>query len=366
MEYTELDDYSLPGGRLTTWEPQTAPQAWRDDPRRLSYIHAEHVRRAQSAGSEWYSQWIGTAFWIPGRLDREAMERTILAWYGRHEAFRTTVQEEATHPEDDVTRITVAPEAVTVAGRVVDTALSAEQARAYTAEYFNTTISPLRWPHCVLVTIEPDDGTDAFAVVFAADHTVMDAYTQVFAIRELSALYESEVSGEPHDLVDYGSYADFSDAERELGNQIDAGNIAVAKWRDFFDSTRTTTQPAPMPGFPDFTPLGDAPRMITSTRASAPGYQTTLSQWLLDAGQTARFNGICKAAGGSMTTGIYTALSMATAKLTGSGELRFISPIHTRTSREWMEAVGWFVGIIPVTLRPAAARTLLMRLRPSG
>ena len=38
MEYTELDDYSLPGGRLTTWEPQTAPQAWRDDPRRLSYI----------------------------------------------------------------------------------------------------------------------------------------------------------------------------------------------------------------------------------------------------------------------------------------------------------------------------------------
>ena len=174
MEYTELDDYSLPGGRLTTWEPQTAPQAWRDDPRRLSYIHAEHVRRAQSAGSEWYSQWIGTAFWIPGRLDREAMERTILAWYGRHEAFRTTVQEEATHPEDDVTRITVAPEAVTVAGRVVDTALSAEQARAYTAEYFNTTISPLRWPHCVLVTIEPDDGTDAFAVVFAADHTVMD------------------------------------------------------------------------------------------------------------------------------------------------------------------------------------------------
>ncbi|MEO9326815.1 condensation domain-containing protein [Gordonia aurantiaca] len=352
MEYTELDDYAMPGGTVTAWEPTVDAAEWQTDSRQLSYMHLEHARRAVREGDEWYSQWIGTAFRIERPLDRDAFGRMLLGWYRRHEAFRTSVRlHDPSNPEGDLTRVTVAADAISVRERHFGSDLEPTEVSELVTEYFNSTVSPLKWPHCIAVTVETP-GDDGFLVVFAADHTVMDAYTQVFAIRELTALYVSEVTGEPHKLAEFGSYLDFSDAERRLGEQIDANNIAVSKWRNFFDETTTEIQPTPIPGFPDFAVAADAPRTIAAERTPAPGFQSTLSHWLLDPAETKRFDAVCKGAGSSMTAGIYTALSMTSAALTGSADLRFISPVHTRNSIEWGEAVGWFVGIIPVALRP--------------
>ncbi len=90
MEYTELADYRIPGGRVTAWEPTADATAWQPDPRRLSYMHLEHARRAQTMGADWYSEWIGTAFMIDRPLDREALAAAIEEWYRRHEAFRSS------------------------------------------------------------------------------------------------------------------------------------------------------------------------------------------------------------------------------------------------------------------------------------
>ncbi|MGW8814742.1 condensation domain-containing protein [Gordonia terrae] len=353
MEYTELTDYSMPGGTVTAWEPQVDAEEWQTDSRQLSYMHLEHARRAVREGSEWYSQWIGTAFRIEHRLDREALSRTIIAWYRRHEAFRTSVRvHEPDHPQGDLTRITVAADAITVRERDFGADLPAGEVSDLVIDYFNRTVTPLSWPHCIAVTVEPTGDDSGFLLVFAADHTVMDAYTQVFAIRELTALYAAEVTGEPHALNDFGSYLDFSDAERRLGEQIDANNAAVSQWRDFFDDTPTVVQPEPIPRFPRFEVPSDSPRTIVSERLPENGFQATLSHWLLDAADTKRFDAVCKGAGSSMTAGIYTALSMTSAALSGSADLRFIGPVHTRNAIEWGEAVGWFVGIIPVAVRP--------------
>ncbi|WP_238422271.1 condensation domain-containing protein [Gordonia sp. 'Campus'] len=353
MEYTELTDYSMPGGTVTAWEPQVDAEEWLTDSRQLSYMHLEHARRAVREGSDWYSQWIGTAFRIERPLDREALSRTLVAWYRRHEAFRTSVRvHEPEHLQGDLTRITVSADAVTVCEKAFGADLAPTEVSDLVIDYFNRTVTPLSWPHCIAVTVEPTGDDTGFLLAFAADHTVMDAYTQVFAIRELTALYTAEVSGEPHALADFGSYLDFSDAERRLGEQIDANNAAVSQWRSFFDDTPTATQPEPIPRFPRFDVPADAPRTITTNRVPDNGFQATLSHWLLDATETKAFDAVCKGAGSSMTAGIYTALSMTSAALSGTADLRFIGPVHTRNAIEWGEAVGWFVGIIPVAVRP--------------
>ncbi|MGX7694901.1 condensation domain-containing protein [Gordonia polyisoprenivorans] len=358
MEYTELADYRIPGGRVTAWEPTADPAAWQPDPRRLSYMHLEHARRAQTMGADWYSEWIGTAFMIDRPLDREALAAAIEEWYRRHEAFRSSVRTDAgTGPEDDLTRITTAAQAISVRTSALGDAMSADEAQACVQEYFNTTVSPLRWPHCVAVTVEPDGDDNRFLLVFAADHTVMDAYTQVFAIRELTTLYEAALDATPHNLLDYGSYLDFADAERDLGEQIDANNIAVTLWREFFETPTSVAQPGPMPTFPRFeVPDGHSPT-ITCPRIPDDGYQSSLSTYLLDPAQTKAFDTVCKAAGTSMAVGVYTALTMAGAACSGADDLRFISPVHTRTGPEWGEAVGWFVGVIPMHARLGGATT---------
>lgn len=382
MEYTELSDYHFPAGALTAWEPTADPDAWADDPRRLSYMHLEHARRAQSMGEQWYSEWIGTAFRIPERLDAAALSEALSEWYRRHEAFRSSIVTDGTHsPEDDMTRRTVAASAVSVQSRPLGIAASGDDARAVTQEYFNTTVSPLRWPHCVAVTVAPTGDDTGFLLVFAADHTVMDAYTQVFAIRELTTLYRAALDGAAHDLPDYGSYLDFAEAERDLGAQIDDNNSAVTLWRQFFDADTTASQPTPMPAFPYSDSLlaggsgsgawgsgasGSAAPSIRAQRIPDAGYQASLSSDLLDAAATKQFDAICKAAGGSMAAGIYTALAMANQMHSGDEELRFISPVHTRTAPQWGEAVGWFVNVIPVHVRPGGATSFTAALPAVG
>ncbi|MFW0795989.1 condensation domain-containing protein [Gordonia sp. CPCC 205515] len=355
MEYTELADYPLPAGTMTAWEPTAAADAWAQDSRRLSYMHVEHARRAATEGDDWYSQWIGTAFLVERPLDADAMRTTLGRWYDRHEAFRTSVR----IADDDLQRVTLPVEAVTVTDRSLGESLSSTRVFEIMNEYFNTTVNPLRWPHCVAVTVELTDRDDAFLLVFAADHTVMDAYTQVFAIKELTALYQSALDGTPDGLADFGSYVDFSDAERTAGEAIGTDDRAVEGWSRFFAAADPVgTQPNPMPRFPR---LPDAATMsdpsITAERVPDHGFQATLSSWLLDADETAAFHALCKDAGANMQAGIYTALAITARRLTGSSDLRFLNPIHTRTEVRWGEAAGWFVGIIPVHLRLGEATT---------
>ena len=359
MEYTELADYPMPSGRVTAWQPAVDEGSWIEDPRRLSYMHHEHALRAAHEGDDWYSQWIGTAFLIERPLDHQAFDATVLRWYERHEVFRTSV---ALQADDDapLDRITVDMDAISIETRVLGESLSSTAAFEIVNEYFNTTVTPLRWPHCIAVTVEPVDRDDAFLVIFAADHTVMDAYTQVFAINELTAIYEAKLNGTDDGLPDFGSYVDYSDAERALGDRIDASDDAVAQWTDFFArAAETPTQPDPMPTFPiiERAVTTDAASPIRPHRVPDQGFQATLSSWLLDAERTEAFHRVCKAFGANMQAGIYTALAIATERLTGTGRLRFISPIHTRTELRWGEAAGWFVGIVPVHLDPGDART---------
>ncbi|MFW0790969.1 condensation domain-containing protein [Gordonia sp. CPCC 205333] len=356
MEYTELSDYPLPSGRVTEWTVRVPDDAWVADERRLSHTHLAHARRATEAGDAWYSEWIGTAFLIEHRFDAEVLARALQRWYARHEVFRSTL---VSGVKDGQFRRRTAPaDAVVAESRLVGDRLSSTAVYEHIDEHFNTTVSPLRWPHCVAVTVEPQDNPDSFLFVFAADHTVMDAYTQVFAIDEVIALYESELTGEPDELPSFGSYIDFSEAERHRAEQVEAGDPAVAAWAQFFnDHVKTAvTQPDRMPAFPrQNTQHGSA----TAADLTSSTHQASLSTWILDADHTEKFHRACKAAGVNMQAGVYAALSIAAYRHTGRSGVRFINPIHTRTASRWAGSAGWFVDIVPVHLDPGEARTFL-------
>ncbi len=363
MEYTELSDYPLPSGRVTEWSVTAPDDAWVSDERRLSYTHTEHARRALTIGDAWYSEWIGTAFYIEQRFDADVLARTLEKWYARHEVFRSTLTPDAQVTDAEFGRRTVGADAVSATSRIVGSHLSSTAVFEHIEEHFNTAVSPLRWPHCIAVSVEPHDDSDRFLFVFAADHTVMDAYTQVFAIDEVIALYEAELSGEPHGLPEFGSYVDFSESERAHGDSVGTDNQAVAAWSRFFDAHTETadSQPDAMPSFPR-RPL--TPELHVSDDPSSSMHQASLSTWMLDAEQTDRFHRICKAAGANMQAGIYTALTIAAYRQVGSGQMRLINPIHTRSEARWGGAAGWFVDVVPVHLKPGGAKTFVEAIGP--
>lgn len=44
MEYTELADYTLPSGQLSTWQFISDASQWSEDERSLSINHEDHLR----------------------------------------------------------------------------------------------------------------------------------------------------------------------------------------------------------------------------------------------------------------------------------------------------------------------------------
>ena len=72
MEYTELADYPLPTGQLSTWQFTDDANQWSEDERSLSINHEDHLRevlRAEKTNAEQglpsvSEDWIGGVFVI--------------------------------------------------------------------------------------------------------------------------------------------------------------------------------------------------------------------------------------------------------------------------------------------------------------
>ncbi|GAA4659232.1 condensation domain-containing protein [Gordonia humi] len=330
MEYTELADYPMHEGHVLGWVPNAGPGSWRDDERRLSTDHESHVGRAHADPDRHRGSWIGGAFRIAGPLLRDVFAAALADWLGRHEAYRTT----AVATDTGWRRRTVAPESVEVAVRPVPEPCGGSDACARLEEFFAEVVSSVRWPHLAVVTVEPDsacrDEAAFFTVVFAADHTVMDAYTQAFTIGEFTELYRARLAAAGSELPPCGSYVDFSAAERAVDDALDATHPAVRRWGALIDTG--------FPGFP--LPLGPG-------GVDGGGQQASLSRWLLDAPATESFVAAAKRFGGSQTSGFVAAVKSALGRL-GADGLRFVMPMHTRYTPELATAAGWFVGVMPV------------------
>lgn len=333
MEYTELSAYDVPPGVVTTWTPSTDPAQWRDDDRALSPNHRLHLAEAEPGS------WIGSVMRIPARLDPDALTRAVLAWTARHEVLRTTVD-----PSGTARRTLPAP-----AVRLDASDLghhTGEEAQQAIADFLAGVVSPYAWPHCVLVTVA-EPGAEEFTLAFGADHSVMDAYSQLLWFEEIAVLYERALAGAA-DLNDtaldreVGSHVDHAHAERVAADLLDAGSEPVERWRAFLTVDERT-------GFPSFpVPEVAVPADERSPRGALK--QASFATWLADAPRTHVLNKLCRAGGASLQSGVLAAMAYSFREVHGAERIRFVLPMHTRFSPEYAAAIGWYVGLCPVDL----------------
>lgn len=369
MEYTELSAYQLHAGHVTTWLPTTTQEHWRIDPRPLSYNHESHVRQAsidahhntgcntrhnnglEDTATTRGDNWIGTAFRIHEKYDAAAVRETLGQWVARHEAYRTTAISDAT---GELHRETLPADAVGFSTHEIGEVVDADAVHTLLESHFASKVSTALWPHLTVATICPNsedlrDPTDAathpwFTVVFAADHAVMDAYTQIVSIAELREIYAAHIARRPAKLPFSGSHIDYSQIERDRADELTTDHPAVQRWHQFLCSN------GGFPSLPRLMPIGE--QLPEEGICLEESQQISRSVWLLDEADAATFGQISKRLGGSQMTGVLAALKLAVARTPGSGDgsgtFRYVMPMHTRNSPEFTLSAGWFVGLMPV------------------
>ncbi|OLT39990.1 hypothetical protein BJF85_06480 [Saccharomonospora sp. CUA-673] len=296
------------------------------DPRALSHDHEAHLADAQPGS------WIGSVMRVPMRYEAGALRRALRAWTARHEVLRTTVhgdpdtgwQRYSIDLESDVDAVDVEP-------RVVGS-VSASDAHDEIAGFFASVAADV-WPHCLFATVCEADG-ESFAVAFGADHSVMDAYSQLLWFREFASLYTSALAGDSDAslaAVDVGSHVDHSAAARSLDAVITEHDPAVRTWADYLAED----------GFPAYGAL-------PASAASVAGKQHSLSRWAAGPDVSGRVEQFCSGLGTGTQSGVLAALGRAVSTRTGSDRVRFVVPMHTRHDRRHADAVGWYVGLCPV------------------
>ncbi|GHH67441.1 condensation domain-containing protein [Promicromonospora soli] len=331
MEYTELSAYDLPAGTVTSWTPRADAGRWQQDPRDLSPGHEAHLRDSEPGS------WIGSVLRVPGPYEPEPLRRAIHAWVSRHEVLRTTVTRDA---GAGWRRVTAPAEAVAVRDLVVGD-LTAGQVAALLPSLL-ADVSPTAWPHCVMASVVPAPGPDAdwFVLAFGADHSVMDAYSQLLWFEEIVSLYDAARRGAPDAELrelEVGSHVDFSAEDRKLAMTLAADGEPVRRWLDFLGPGAT------FPRYGTVThPAADA--------AEAARPQASRSSWLATVDQTDDLSARSRARGASAQSGVLAAFAHAARRVQGLDRLRFVLPMHTRYAPQHAAAVGWYVGLCPVDL----------------
>lgn len=342
MEYTELTDYPFISGRLTSWHPHVEEATWRPDPRRLSWDHANHLANGH-AGS-----WIGSVLRMPASYDEQLLGRALGAWFARHEALRTTV---AGTEGGDWQRLTARGAGVEV--RPVDQGWHpGEQARDLVAELF-ATISASAWPHVLVASVHDEDG---FLLVFGADHSVMDAYSQLLWFAEIVELYARVADGTPDAELagcELGSYVDHSALDRERGEALTADAAAVLRWREFLSADPGAGAPElRFPHFPD-------PHVTVAAVSDEALPQRSSSTPVATAEQTRVLAELCRSVGTGAQSGALALLALALRRQRGIDRLDFVLPLHTRQDPAHASSVGWYVGCAPVALDLAGRDSLV-------
>ncbi|MFB8007908.1 condensation domain-containing protein [Nocardia sp. NPDC056000] len=339
MEYTHLSEFALRPGTLTLWRPELAAgQEWTGDPRPFTSVHVRHCLDTDATDPKpGRGRWIGTIFEMDAAFEPEHWRETVRLWHARHEGLRTTLDR---HTDSEPQRLVCAPEAVAVADEPVPELTTPGAITEYLCDALESRLSALVWPHCLLATVRHE--SDDFTVLIAADHSVMDAYSQAIVILELRTLYRAVVAGEPaRESVTFGSSADFAALERSTAAALTPQCEAVRLWRTFLDGSGGM--------LPRFEPAITAG---SGTPSELP--QTSVSRKLLPLDELERIETMVTARGHRLSVAVFTALAIAYRRAFGYISMRAIMPIATRPDLKWLESMGWFVNVVPIdiTLSP--------------
>ncbi len=297
-------------------------------------------------GSATYNLLFGVR--LTGRLDRRALQRTLVELVRRHESLRTTFGQREGRAFQ-----TIAPSAapplpwIDVAG-LPEAAGAAELLRILRDEAllpFDLERGPLL--RCKLLRFSPED----HALAVAMHHIVSDGWSMAVFLREMSDLYAAFAAGRPSPLPEPGlQYADFAVWQREhlSGAALDA---EIAWWRQRLDGLPVLELPV------------DRPR---PARQSHRGESVRLT---LDPAVTARIYALGHREGATpfmILLAVWKALLLRT---TGQTDFAVGSPVANREHAEIANLIGFFVNTLVLRTDLSGGpgfRALLGRVRATS
>ena len=341
MEFVQILDAPIRPGGLVEWTPSTPGGFgdWHRDPRATSHNHEQHLRsaheyrvRTNRAGGR--EAWLGVSIEFDEPLVVPAVRAMLTAWINRHEVLRTHVALSGS----TTSRYTADPGTVRVTMRRIGWYTEAQPMIEQIAGSFDRATAPLMWPAYRFATVSRPGG---FTLLFAADHSLVDGYSLVNAPHEFRELYRAATEHQTGRLPRTGSYIDFSADERIAADQADESHPAVGVWRDFLsvnglDAAGTMPRFAPLP---------------QRERGDSPPAQRSHNGLLLDDRQTTAFERACVGVGGATIVGGILAVAALTYRhSSGAAVFSTMMPRHTRNHADLQSALGWFVGLAPITI----------------
>jgi mycolipenoyl-CoA---2-(long-chain-fatty acyl)-trehalose mycolipenoyltransferase / long-chain-acyl-CoA---trehalose acyltransferase len=328
-------------GNIDEWKPGTrSVVSWHASPASrakasaapvssvpVSYMQAQHLRgyAEQTAKGLDYSRLLVVTCDLPGRCDIRAMSYVINAHLRRHDTYRSWFTyhdggEIARHTIDDPADIEF------VATKHGD------MTEAQIREFIVATPDPLQWD-CFTFGILQE--TSHFTLYLCIDHLHMDAMFVGVTIMEFLMMYNALVSGSPPvTLPEAGSYDEFCIRQHRYTSSLTVESPQVREWIQFAESNGGTFPELPLP-------LGDP-----SVRCNSD----VLTVTLMNREQTARFESACIDADARFIGGLLACAAFTEHELTGAETYYGLTPSDTRSTPADYTTMGWFTGLIPVTV----------------
>jgi hypothetical protein len=140
--------------------------------------------------------------------------------------------------------------------------------------------------------------------------------------------------GAPIALPPPSGYADYCLSQQEYTSSLTLESPQVRAWIEFAERNDGT-----LPEFP--LPLGD-------TSGTSGGDAMVVE--LMDEERTARFESACTSGGARFIGGVLACAALAQYQLTGAETYYGMTPTDLRTTPAEFMTMGWFTGMIPVTV----------------
>jgi hypothetical protein len=262
---------------------------------------------------------------MAGRCDRRAIDYIINAHVRRHETYRSWFE----HADDGHLIRHVIDDPADIQLVAVDHGdLTLPQVR----ELLTQTPDPLQWDCFRFGIIQ---GKSHFTFFASIDHVHVDAAVAGVTLMELYFMYNALVAGgAPLELPAAGNYSEFCVRQHQFTDALTLESPEIAAWRDFAESNENS-----LPGFP--LPLGDPTQ-------PCPAAMVTVT--MLGEKQTVDFETVCTDAGARFIGGVLACCGLAEQELTGKGTYYGLTPRDTRRSPDDDLTLGWFTGLIPITV----------------
>ncbi|HEX6355468.1 amino acid adenylation domain-containing protein [Actinophytocola sp.] len=275
---------------------------------------------------------VAGAIRLRGDLDAAALGRALDGLRERHEALRTRL---VNGPDGQPTQVVDNPVPVSLPVEEVSEERLRELAVAEGSQPFSLADGPLSRARLFRT------GADEHLLVIVVHHAVFDGWSFGVLLRELSALYEAEVSGVSAPLPPLPiQFADYAVWERDrLQGETLAG--LVKYWREELDGAQTLELPTDRPRPLLESHRGDVVTLPMDTR-------------LLDG-----LRELSRQQGTTLFVVLLAALQVLLHRYSGQDDIVVGTPSANRSRAELAPLIGYLVNTLPIRARMSGDPTFV-------